>query len=249
MSEPHTDASSERERLSQALFDRPSIYLRNDAHIDVRARAVRDLLGHVSAPILDVGCGDGRVSLQFLDDGARVTLVDAAPSMLELARARIPAERADAVELVNTTLSAYRPGRPFPVVLCLGVLAHVPDVGEAVRSLAELVAPGGCLLVQITDHDEPLASVHRALYRAKKRVWDRSGYAVHETRGADLLRSAQDAGLRPEGMRQYWVLPPGTGRLPTAWGRRLLEALYASETASAFGVEKIFLLRKPGSAA
>jgi ubiquinone/menaquinone biosynthesis C-methylase UbiE len=246
MTSPTEDRGEARERVAKAkrLFDRPGIYLRNDAHIDIRKRATRELLQRVDGRIADVGCGDGRVSLQFLQDGAQVTLVDPSPAMLDLARARVSSSEAARVAFVQSTLDDFRTEAPFDVVLLLGVLAHVPDVPGALAHLATLVRPGGRVCVQITDHEEPTAQLTHALYLAKKRIWDRSGYRVHSTRGTEILKTAHEVRLRPLGVRQYWVLPPGTGHLPVAWGRRLLHALYASEAASSWGMEKVLLLQK-----
>jgi ubiquinone/menaquinone biosynthesis C-methylase UbiE len=97
------------ERLQKAtrLFEQPGVYLRNDAHIEIRKRAVHDLLGDVRGSVLDMGCGDGRVGLSFVEDAERVTLVDPAGAMLQLAESRIPATARERVTLCESDLDAF----------------------------------------------------------------------------------------------------------------------------------------------
>jgi SAM-dependent methyltransferase len=226
-------------------FANPDAYLRNDAHIEVRRRAVRELAGSVSGAVLDVGCGDGRISLQFLEDGAQVTLVDPEPKMLARALERVPAESAARVRAHEASLSTFAPDRPYDLVLCVGVLAHVPNVKEAVSSLASWVRPGGLVILQLTDHDEPLSVVYDVLGRLKRALRSDRGGDVGRTNAVELLKVAQDLGLRPVGRRQLWVLPAGFGLLPVRWGRGLLTTLYQSSLAD-FGTEKLFAFVKAG---
>lgn len=244
------DQPGSRQRLVRRLFDQPGIYLRNDAHIDIRRRATRELAAPLldrfpSPRIVDIGCGDARCSLQFLGRDLRVTLVDIAPAMLDIAASRIPAAYAANATLVEASLESYEPDAPFDLVLCLGVLAHVPDVRLAVEKLAALARPGGGVLVQLTDHEEPLSVANDAFHRLKRLVMSDPGYAIQKPRVSDVVAWAEAAGLRLEATRQYWVLPPLAGRLPVQIGLDLLTRLYDSPTASRFGTEKLLLLTKP----
>ncbi len=238
-----TPDSFGHERKVRKRFATPEAYLRNDGHIELRRAAVQELVGRRVRSVLDMGCGDGRVSLEFLESGANVTLVDAEPAMLERALDRVPERFRNAVKAIESTLSAYEAGPDYDLVLCLGVLAHVMDVKDAIHRLAGWVEPGGMLVVQITDHEEPLSGAYSALAQLKRTVTKPSS-SLQRTVGSEVLKTAQDAGLRPVGMRQYWVLPPGLGLLPPRWGRALLRRLYGSRLAT-LGTEKIFALSRP----
>jgi len=244
------DEANDRLEKATALFSVPKIYLRNDAHILMRMRAARELVPSASGlTILDVGCGDGRVSLQFLSDRPEsITLVDIAEPMLALARKRIPPQPGARVALMNSSLDAFVPTehQRFNLVLCVGVIAHVPDVRQAISKLASLLAPGGRLLLQITDHEEPMGHVMDLFFRMKKRLRDVSGYDVHRTTSSEVLRLCADFGLQSRAVRQYWVLPPLLGQLPVAWGRSLLNAIYDAPFLARAGAEKMLLLERPG---
>ena len=97
--------------------------------------------------VLDVGCGDGVLSLAAAEQGADVTGVDPDARMLDAARRRS----------VGATLAVrFAEGRverlPFPdstfdAVLAVTVLCFVPDADTAVREMARVLKPGGRLVI------------------------------------------------------------------------------------------------------
>ncbi|MFO0549220.1 MAG: class I SAM-dependent methyltransferase [Polyangiaceae bacterium] len=229
---------------AKSVFDRPRTYLRHDAHIDVRAEIVRALLGDVRGSILDIGCGDGRISLQF-NHATRVELVDLSPNMLALARDRVPAELRDRVRTVEASLGTYDAGAGFDVVLCIGVLAHVPDVAAAMQTLAKAVVPGGKLVVQLTDHGQPLARAFMALSRAKHLLRNPIGYSVNRTDQASIVGFARAAGLELAAERPHWTMPPFAGFVPVSVSRTLLRYAANTPPLAHVGSEKILLFTKP----
>lgn len=106
---------------------------------------------------LDVGCGEGADAVWLARRGWAVTALDV--SAVALDRARRHAEEAGVqVELVHAGLvEADLPARSFDLVSAqYAVLLRTPGA-VAERALAELVAPGGTLLV--VHHD--VAHEHR----------------------------------------------------------------------------------------
>ena len=87
---PHLDSRLERARTHCA---NPSPYLTGNYNISLRARIVKQLLGEISNyRILDLGCGDGTISLQFLAANNHITLVDLSDGMLQRAKRNTPSE-------------------------------------------------------------------------------------------------------------------------------------------------------------
>jgi 2-polyprenyl-6-hydroxyphenyl methylase/3-demethylubiquinone-9 3-methyltransferase len=97
--------------------------------------------------LLDIGCGGGLVCEPMCRLGADVTGIDAAGPNIAVARlhaARVGlqiAYRADTAEALRDA------GESFDVVLALEVVEHVAEPDLFLRCCAELVKPGGMLIL------------------------------------------------------------------------------------------------------
>lgn len=123
------------EQLKQALALTPSPAPRGRAGVGASLQDVR---------VLDVGCGGGLLCEALAGCGARVTGIDLAPGMIEVARLHA-AEQNLAIDYrvcdANTLAETY------DVVSCMEMLEHVPDPAAMVGALARLVRPGGAVFV------------------------------------------------------------------------------------------------------
>jgi 2-polyprenyl-6-hydroxyphenyl methylase / 3-demethylubiquinone-9 3-methyltransferase len=97
--------------------------------------------------ILDIGCGGGVLSEPLARLGASVVGADPAAANIEAARKhaaqselKIDYRSATAEELADA-------GERFDVVLAMEVVEHVADVELFVRRCAEMVRPGGMMIV------------------------------------------------------------------------------------------------------
>lgn len=95
--------------------------------------------------LLDFGCGMGEETIYFARLGARVTAIDISEVGIELTRQRAKhngvADRVDArvMRADPTTL----PSGSFDLVHGLGILHHLPDLGQSLREVKRLLKPGG----------------------------------------------------------------------------------------------------------
>jgi 2-polyprenyl-6-hydroxyphenyl methylase/3-demethylubiquinone-9 3-methyltransferase len=98
--------------------------------------------------VLDVGCGGGLLTESLARAGAKVSGVDLAPGMIDVARLHAAESGLDIDYRVASaeTLAQECAGR-FAVVTCMEMLEHVPDPAAMVATLARLLAPGGALFV------------------------------------------------------------------------------------------------------
>lgn len=91
---------------------------------------------------LDVGCGNGLLSLDMRRVMPEVTGIDVDSAVLDEAR-----QQRDEVRWVLGDAMTYEFGRQFDVVASVATLHHFSDLVAALLRLADLTAPGGVLAV------------------------------------------------------------------------------------------------------
>ena len=202
----------------KAFFDQTQRYLHKPFGVRLRALIADQMLKQVSwRHMLDIGCGDGGVSLQFLNSGGTLTLMDLSDKMLALAQQNCPQDKIEQVIFINQDFLSYQPERTYDVILCFGVLAHVPDVGTAIKRLSSLIRPGGVCLVQFTDQGQWMARLQWIVYRWQRRRKDDYRYTVNPVTDADIIALVKENNLQVVDTIRYSFLLPGMGRLPDDW--------------------------------
>lgn len=209
--------NSRSERVKR-FFDKPHLYLHKDSGVFIRALIVRRLLGELShSRILDLGCGDGRISLQYISQTNQITLVDLSDAMLKIARQNTPETLKTNVNYINTDLHTFESRDKFDVVICIGVLAHVVSIEDTVAKVAGFLKPGGRCIFQITDADHFLGKFLVNFYRIRDFVVHFRGYSVNKTRLSYIKYLAHINRLTFLDKRQYWSILPAMGKMPNKW--------------------------------
>lgn len=94
--------------------------------------------------VLDVGCGGGILSESLARQGANVTGIDAAKRVVQVAELhRQESGLGVQYEAVTIEEMAAKSEKAFDVITCMEMLEHVPDPVSVVRSIANLIKPGG----------------------------------------------------------------------------------------------------------
>jgi 2-polyprenyl-6-hydroxyphenyl methylase / 3-demethylubiquinone-9 3-methyltransferase len=114
----------------------------------LRAQFVADRAAIAGARILDVGCGGGLLCEALARAGAKVTGIDLAPGMIEVARLHAAEQGLDITyEVVSAEEIVGTEPAGFDVVTCMEMLEHVPDPERMMGTLGALVRPGGAVFV------------------------------------------------------------------------------------------------------
>jgi 2-polyprenyl-6-hydroxyphenyl methylase / 3-demethylubiquinone-9 3-methyltransferase len=97
--------------------------------------------------IIDVGCGGGLVAEPLTRMGAAVTGIDPGTDTIAAARAHAEPQGLVIDYRISRIEDIAAGGELFDVVTCLEVVEHVPDVSAFLQTAAEVVRPGGLLIV------------------------------------------------------------------------------------------------------
>ena len=228
----------------QEFFGEPDRYLCNDARLRVRLLLCQQMVEGIDRSLmLDIGCGDGSVSLPLVAPGSRLTLLDFSAPMLERASRNIAQDLKPRVETVCQDLMEFSAAESYSLVICLGVLAHVPDVGDALAKIASLLRPGGHCLLQITDASRWLGRLNYAYYDRRSRSRRADGYPLNRLASVKLVAEAGALGLDLVHRRHYSLAFPGLRRLPDNPQFRLERAFLKSRL-SRHGGESLLLFQR-----
>jgi 2-polyprenyl-3-methyl-5-hydroxy-6-metoxy-1,4-benzoquinol methylase len=109
----------------------------------------------IGGDVLELACGTGQWTVRLARRAARLTAVDGAPEMLEIARRRVEAAGLTAV-FQQEDLFAWRPRRRYDTVFFAFWLSHVPPSRFAGfwAAVAGAVRPGGRVVFVDTDAAE-----------------------------------------------------------------------------------------------
>ena len=135
---------------------------------ELYADEMLDLLGVTTGTeLVDVAAGTGAASVSAVRRGARVTAVDFAPGMVEVAAARLAEHDAGAVALVMDGQHLELPDDSFDAGVSMFGLMFFPDLDAGFRELARVVRVGG---------------------RVGTATWDLSAFPMHRLIATSLAR-------------------------------------------------------------
>jgi 2-polyprenyl-3-methyl-5-hydroxy-6-metoxy-1,4-benzoquinol methylase len=139
---------------------------------DVYAKTKYEILlewlsGRGRLKILNAGCGSGELSLLLASRGHEVVGIDPGEEYIQLARERA-GDRVPNCKFVVSSIEDYRWASDFDAVISTDVLEHIEGDKNAFNCLANLVRPGGHILITVPAgqwlfgyHDEQLGHYRR----------------------------------------------------------------------------------------
>jgi 2-polyprenyl-6-hydroxyphenyl methylase / 3-demethylubiquinone-9 3-methyltransferase len=175
----------------------------------VRLGFIAERASLAGARALDVGCGGGLLSEALARKGARVTGIDLAPGMVEVARLHAAEEGVDIdYRVAGAEELAAGLARSFDVITCMEMLEHVPQPAPMLATLAALTRPGGALFVSTLNRN--LKAFLLAIVGAEY-VLKLLPRGTHEydrlIRPSELARWARRAGLVPRAVAGVQLNP------------------------------------------
>ena len=126
--------------------------------LDADLQMYRQFAARCDSPILELGCGTGRVLIPLARQGYRITGIDASAEMLDRAREKVAAANLDEqVTLVEQQMGTLELEERFNLAFAaLNSFAHLHTTGDQLAALARIrrhLNPGGLLVLDIFNPD------------------------------------------------------------------------------------------------
>jgi ubiquinone/menaquinone biosynthesis C-methylase UbiE len=199
----------------RSLFEQPDWYFsRRGYDIRIRTETVRQMVSlHDGMRVLDIGSGDGSVSLSLLTPTTRVTMLDLSSKMLSLAQSKVPTNLLKNVELINDDFAnaAFAP-QSFDVILCIGLLVHVVSPTDLIAKIAGLLKPSGKLILECSDAAHFASRFFTQLYRVKG-LFRHGRYSLNAVSYSEVQQLLGRYGFSAEATYRYSTPLPGINRL------------------------------------
>jgi SAM-dependent methyltransferase len=162
------------------------------------------------SPVLELGCGTGRILIPVAQAGVAITGLDLSVPMLDIARrkvAALDADTQDRIELVEGDMRRFSLGRRFELAMIpFRAFLHLltpEDERQALECIREHLTDGGLLILNIFDPRRDIIAAHSgpfgtALKKVSEFIHPETGhrFVVWDTREYDAERQV---------IRQYFV--------------------------------------------
>ena len=214
-----TPASTPAPSATDTTWD-PGAYARFADH---RSRPFADLMArvrpeHEPALVVDLGCGDGPLTLSLARrwPNARVVGVDSSAQMLDRARELDADGRVEWVHARGEDWDPAALGAPIDVLVTNAALQWMPTHRELLPGWLAALAPGGWFAMQVPGNfDAPSHALMREVL-------------AELPRGAALVPTLRRA-VASGGPEEYLRLLAAAGLIPDAWETTYVQVLPAGE--------------------
>ena len=97
--------------------------------------------------VLDVGCGDGGISVAFAKKGGNVVGLDLEEDRIELARLRALEHNVKVELIVGNAENTQFKDNSFDIIVCNAVIEHVFNPEKLASEISRVLKPGGILFI------------------------------------------------------------------------------------------------------
>jgi len=178
---------SEYDRTDAGLYDSVSTGLDGDEAFYVEEAIEAD------GPVLEIGCGTGRIMIPIAEAGVSIVGLDRAPAMLEVARRKIaglPADARQRVQLVEGDMRTFNLERRFPLAtIPYRAFLHMmtgDDQRRALTCIRDHLTDGGRLVFNVFD---PSIELMAAYMKPTGSALCHSGSFTHPDTGRRVMVS------------------------------------------------------------
>lgn len=153
-------------------------------------------------PVLDLGCGTGRLAILLAREGFEVTAIDQSAGMLNQFREKLrgqPAAVRQRVHIENHRMSDFSLGRKFNTVICCDAFFHNLTVEEemsCLRQVAQHLRPDGHFVFNLPN--PTCEFILKSAASGGKDFEERGRYRLEDGSGTLLVEQAQAGSLEEQ---------------------------------------------------
>jgi len=240
--------SKRKNNAVKEFFNDTDSYLKNNSNIMLRIGIIRKLLNKpFGKNILDIGCGNGSLSLQFHGSENKITLLDISSNMLDKAQENISPEKLQTVTMINTDFLKYEFKETYDIVICVGVLAHVSSVDDTIKKINKILNPGGKCILQMTNYSSLIGKILVGYYWFISTLKQEDSYFVNAIKLKEIVTIAEKLNLMKINSLSYVSLLPGMSFINPERRYKFQHFTMNNWLISKFGSEVFVLFNKEGS--
>ena len=217
-------------------FNNTNNYLNKDFGITIRKEILNDILDtQVNKNILDIGCGNGGVSLDY---GFKNNLyyVDQSKEMLSLAKKNAFNKGITNISFYNCSIEKFSSKKKYDIIILFGVLAHVDSLIVTLRQTFSLLNDNGKIIIQFSDYKKILTKIN--MYFSDK-IYKKNRITM------GLINQILDNyGFKIKKKIRYSILPPGIGLLSNELLYSITSTTLNNNLLSKLGTEIICEIKK-----
>lgn len=149
-----------------------------------------DMKGLKGKKVLDIACGTGVLTEQFVRMGADVTAIDLTPKAVELTKKRLALYGLTAEVLEADAQQLPFADNTFDFVCAWGCLMHMPKTEQAISEIYRVLKPGGKSMIMMyhsnSVHLRYCIQLGRGILRGKYLQYDNQSLINRYTDGAKV---------------------------------------------------------------
>ena len=195
-------------------FDHTDTYITDNLVIGLRSKLLLKALPKIeNKEILDIGCGNGENTLQFIENN-KITYLDISNNMLDIVRRRITEKHLFNAEFINLDFESFNPHKKYDFLFLIGVLAHIDSIRKTFSQLSELSKDDGIIILQYTDPKNLISILIRIIGFLKMIVGKKHGYKINYYSTGEIHKNLDVYGLKSFKKVSFWPALPGFKLLP-----------------------------------
>lgn len=186
------------------FFERTDVYFAYNYNLIIRRETVQQFIGDKRfKKVLDMPSGSGEITLPLLSQFDELHLMDFSSNMISLAKDMVPNQDKEKVQFFNKDFYSHDfQGQQYDLIVSLGILAHIENPFQYLEQISNLVAPGGWLILQNTDHNHWFSRLIR-IYLGFRRIIGKDKYSLNKVPAQKVHEIMEEQGFSMQKVFRY----------------------------------------------